>query len=123
MAFSGEKIRNIALLGHNGVGKTQLNEAILYIAGAIPSAGRTDDGKTVSDYTEEEIQRKQLSPKTSCRRTTFWDYEEEKMNDVDNWSDPYGDEQSYNDGWSKEDIESGLADAFEGDLDARWNKE
>lgn len=45
------------------------------------------------------------------------------MNDVDNWSDPYGDEQSYNDGWSKEDIESGLADAFEGDLDARWNKE
>lgn len=28
-----------------------------------------------------------------------------------------------NDGWSKEDIESGLADAFEGDLDARWNKE
>ena len=58
MAFSGEKIRNIALLGHNGVGKTQLNEAILYIAGAIPSAGRTDDGKTVSDYTEEEIQRK-----------------------------------------------------------------
>ena len=49
--------------------------------------------------------------------------EEEKMNDVDNWSDPYGDEQSYNDGWSKEDIESGLADAFEGDLDATWNKE
>lgn len=79
-------------------------------------------GKTFIPLTKT-IQRKQMSPKTSYSRTTFWDYEEEKMNDVDNWSDPYGDEQSYNDGWSKEDIESGLADAFEGYLDARWNKE
>lgn len=58
MAFSGEKIRNISLLGHNGVGKTELNDAILYIARAIPNAGKVDEGKTVSDYTEEEIQRK-----------------------------------------------------------------
>jgi len=40
------------------------------------------------------------------------------MNDVDNWSDPYGCEEEYYGGWSREDVESGLADAYEGDLDA-----
>lgn len=48
-------------------------------------------------------------------KTSFWDYENEKMNDYDNWSDPYGDEQAYYDGWSREDVESGLADAYEND--------
>lgn len=42
-----------------------------------------------------------------------------KMNDYDNWSDPYGDEQAYHNGWSREDVESGLADAYENDLSAR----
>ena len=51
MAFSGEKIRNIALLGHNGVGKTQLNEAFFYISGSIPSDGRTDVVSMVLEYT------------------------------------------------------------------------
>ena len=41
-------------------------------------------------------------------------YEEEGINDVDNWDDPYGDEQAFYDGWSREDVESGLADAYEG---------
>ena len=40
---------------------------------------------------------------------------------LDDWSDPYGDEQAYYGGWSREDVESGLADAYEGDIDARWN--
>lgn len=44
-----------------------------------------------------------------------------RTDDADNWSDPYGDEQAYYGGWSREDVESGLADAYEGDLDARWN--
>ena len=43
------------------------------------------------------------------------------MNDVDNWSDPYGDEKEYYGGWSREDVESGLADAFEGDESDYWN--
>lgn len=46
-------------------------------------------------------------------KTSFWDYEDEKMNDYDNWSDPYGDERAFYDGWSREDVESGLADAYE----------
>ena len=33
--------------------------------------------------------------------------------DSDSWSDPYGDERAYYDGWSREDVESGLADAYE----------
>ena len=66
---------------------------------------------------------KRTISKTASHKTSFWDYESEKMNDADNWSDPYGDEQAYYDGWDREDIESGLADAYEGDLDARWNSD
>ena len=36
-----------------------------------------------------------------------------KKIDSDSWSDPYGDERAYYDGWSREDVESGLADAYE----------
>lgn len=57
--------------------------------------------------------------RTTVHKTSFGDYEEENMNDADNWSDPYGDEQAYYGGWSREDVESGLADAYEGDADAR----
>ena len=60
------------------------------------------------------IFNKKSTSKTYSRRTSFWGYEEERMNDVDNWSDPYGDSQAFYDGWSREDVESGLADAYEG---------
>jgi elongation factor G len=51
-------IRNVALVGHSGSGKTTLVEALLVRAGAIPRAGRVDDGSTVSDTEPEEIKRK-----------------------------------------------------------------
>ena len=35
------------------------------------------------------------------------------MYDYDNWSDPFGDERAFNDGWAREDVESGLVDAYE----------
>lgn len=58
--------------------------------------------------------KKQVKKQASnCHKTSFWDYENEKMNDNDNWSDPYGDERAIYDGWSREDVESGLADAYE----------
>ena len=58
--------------------------------------------------------KKQIKKQASnCHKTSFWDYENEKMNDNDNWSDPYGDERAFYDGWSREDVESGLADAYE----------
>src|SRR5258705_7276385 len=56
--YSGENIRNIALVGHGHAGKTTLVSAMLYTAGATPRFGRVDDGTATTDYDEEEIARK-----------------------------------------------------------------
>jgi elongation factor G len=57
-AYDTGSIRNVAVVGHSGAGKTQLVAALLYTAGATPRLGRVDDGTTVTDYDEEEIARK-----------------------------------------------------------------
>jgi elongation factor G len=53
-----DNIRNLALLGHGGTGKTSLCEAMLMTAGVLGRMGRVDEGTTVTDYSEEEIARK-----------------------------------------------------------------
>ena len=55
--FDTKKIRNIALLGHGGCGKTSLAEAMMYIAGETDRLGKIADGNTVCDYDAEEIAR------------------------------------------------------------------
>lgn len=50
-------IRNIALIGHSGEGKTSLAEAMLFNANVIDRLGSVDDGTTVTDYGDEEIRR------------------------------------------------------------------
>ncbi len=50
-------IRNIAIIGHGSCGKTSLAEAMLFTAGKIKRLGRVDDGSSVLDFEEEEIQR------------------------------------------------------------------
>ncbi|MDR1558543.1 MAG: elongation factor G [Clostridiales bacterium] len=56
--YSSDSIRNIAILGHSGSGKTTIAEAALNIAQVTSRMGRVDDGNTVSDYDAEEIRRK-----------------------------------------------------------------
>ncbi len=58
MGVSANNIRNIAIVGHSGEGKTTLTEAILYNGGSIERMGKTDNGTTVSDFDEQEIARK-----------------------------------------------------------------
>ena len=52
------KIRNVAIAGHGGCGKTSLAEALLFKAGATDRLGKTNDGNTVCDFDPEEIKRK-----------------------------------------------------------------
>ena len=52
-----KKIRNVALLGHGGCGKTSLSEAMVYICGGSDRLGKVSDGNTISDFDAEETKR------------------------------------------------------------------
>jgi elongation factor G len=56
--YDAASIRNVALVGHSGSGKTQLVSAALFDAGAVNRFGKVDEGTTVTDFDEEAIARK-----------------------------------------------------------------
>ena len=82
-------VRNVALVGHNGNGKTSLVEAMLYRAGLIGRPGRVEDGSTVSDSDPEEKERQQS---LSSSVVSFpWDGHQITLIDTPGYADFMGD--------------------------------
>ena len=79
MSITADKIRNIAIIGHSGEGKTSLAEAILFNGKSIDRLGNTADKNTVMDFDAEELARG-ISISLSCAYTTWQDV---KINVVD----------------------------------------
>ena len=79
-----DRIRNVALVGHRGAGKTSLHEALLYEAGVINRLGSVVDGTTVSDADEDEKAR-QMS--ISAALSSF-EWQDRKVNLIDTPGDP-----------------------------------
>src|SRR5512135_2331347 len=56
--FESDSIRNICITGHGAAGKTSLTSAILFDSGAVNRLARVEDGNTVTDWEDEEVERK-----------------------------------------------------------------
>ena len=85
MALDIAKIRNVAVVGHGGVGKTSLVESLLSTTGATTRLGKVDDGTTTTDFDPDEIKRK-ISLSTAA---AFCDYKGHRLNFID--TPGYGD--------------------------------
>src|SRR5256885_8147419 len=84
MPLAPEKIRNVAVVGHRGTGKTSLVEAMLFQAGAVNRLGTVEAGTTVSDWDEDE-QRRRMSLAASIAHV---EWQERKINLIDAPGDP-----------------------------------
>ncbi len=84
MHTAADRIRNVALVGHRGTGKTSLHEALLFEAGAVSRLGSVPDGTTVSDADPDEKARQ-----TSITAAlTSFEWMERKVNLIDTPGEP-----------------------------------
>src|SRR5436189_2466899 len=79
-----DRVRNVALVGHRGSGKTSLNEALLYQAGVVNRLGSVTEGTTVSDADDDEKAR-QMS--ISAALSSF-EWQDRKINLIDTPGEP-----------------------------------
>src|SRR6202795_3944140 len=77
--YDAASIRNVAIVGHTGSGKTQLTSAILSDAGMMNRFGKVDEGTTVTDFDEEEIARKH----TLSASLAYAEWNKQKINLID----------------------------------------
>src|SRR4029450_3184194 len=79
-----DRIRNVALIGHRGAGKTSLHEAILFEAGVVNRLGRVEEGTTVSDFESDE-QEREMSIGASV---ASFEYDGRQINLIDTPGEP-----------------------------------
>src|ERR671911_2130995 len=84
MPYEPGKIRNVAVVGHRGVGKTSLVEALLFQTGMVNRLGTIETGTTVTDWDDEE-QKRQMSLSSSLAHL---EWQGRKINLVDAPGDP-----------------------------------
>ncbi len=77
--YETQHIRNIAVVGHGDVGKTSLVSAILFSTGMVNRLGKVEEGNTVTDYDEEEIERKITIDSSLC----YCEWRNHKLNIID----------------------------------------
>src|SRR5215204_5183054 len=77
--YDAGSIRNVAVVGHGGCGKTQLVSTLLFAAGAVNRIGRVDEGTTVTDFDDEEIARKH----TLSSSLAYAEWKKTKLNVID----------------------------------------
>lgn len=77
--YKCKNIRNIALAGHGGSGKTSLAEALMYVSGGLDRMGKVADGSTVCDFDPDEIKRK-ISLNASL---AYAEWKDTKINIID----------------------------------------
>lgn len=77
--YIGDSIKNIALIGHGGSGKTTLASCILFDTNTVNKLGNVDNGTTVTDFNEDEIERKISINAATC----YVEYKKNKINILD----------------------------------------